>query len=78
MPRWSTTAIASVVRDVLIPAGGLYLIITDRPLTALTVGAYVAMMGLPIGAFLDRTRERRSTDVPVPMPPPSPNPPASS
>jgi hypothetical protein len=62
MPRWSTTGTAGILRDVLIPAGGLYGILFDRPLEPLLVGAYLAMMGLPIGGLIDRVRERRSAD----------------
>jgi hypothetical protein len=58
MPRWSVTAAASVLRDLLIPAGGLYGILFDRPLTPLVAGAYLVMMGLPIAGFLDSRRER--------------------
>lgn len=69
MGRWSTTGAASVLRDlivpmlrdVLIPAGGLYGILTDRPLIPLAAGAYLVMMGLPVAGVVDRLRERRST-----------------
>lgn len=72
MPRWSTTAAASVLRDLLIPAGGLYGILFDRPLDPLLAGAYLVMMGLPVAGFLDGRRERRSTDGPAPTPPDPP------
>lgn len=70
--RWSTTGVASVVRDILIPAGGLYGILADRPLSPLAAGAYVVMMGLPVAGVLDSRRERRSTDVTAPTPPDPP------
>lgn len=68
MPRWSTTGAASVLRDlivpmlrdVLIPAGGLYGILTDRPLVPLAAGAYVVMMGLPVAGVVDRLREGKN------------------
>ena len=70
MPTWSTTGAAGVLRDlivpalrdVLIPAGGLYGILTDRPLVPLAAGAYLVMMGLPVAGVVDRIRERRSGD----------------
>ena len=69
MLRWSTTGAASVLRDLIvpilrdvaIPAGGLYGILTDRPLIPLAAGAYLVMMGLPVAGVVDRLRERRST-----------------
>lgn len=68
MPRWSTTGAAVVLRDlivpalrdVLIPAGGLYGILTDRPLVPLAAGAYLVMMGLPVAGVVDRLRERKT------------------
>lgn len=69
MSRWSVTLVASVVRDILIPAGGLYGILLDRPLSPLAAGAYVVMMGLPVAGVLDSRRERRGTDVTPPEPP---------
>lgn len=58
--RWSTSAAATIIRDLLIPAGGLYGILFDRPLTPLLAGAYLVMMGLPVAGFLDGRREKRS------------------
>lgn len=58
MPRWSITTAACVLRDLLIPAGGLYGVLFDRPLTPLLAGAYLVMMGLPVAGFLDSRRER--------------------
>jgi hypothetical protein len=71
MPRWSTTGAASVLRDLLIPAGGLYGILFDRPLDPLVAGAYLVMMGLPAAGLADRLRERRNTDGPARTPPSS-------
>lgn len=73
MPRWSTTGAATVLRDlivpalrdVVIPAGGLYGILTDRPLVPLAAGAYVVMMGLPVAGVVDRLRERSNSGVPA-------------
>ena len=70
MPRWSTIGAATVLRDlivpilrdVLIPAGGLYGILFDRPLVPLAAGAYLVMMGLPVAGVVDRLRERRHSD----------------
>ena len=70
MVRWSTIGAATVLRDlivpllrdVLIPAGGLYGILTDRPLVPLAAGAYLVMMGLPVAGVVDRLRERRNSD----------------
>lgn len=59
MPKWSVAAAAGVLRDLLIPAGGLYGILFDRPLTPLLAGAYLVMMGLPVAGFLDSRREKR-------------------
>lgn len=70
MPRWSTTAAASILRDLLIPGGGLVLILTDRPLDPVLAGVYLAMMGVPVGGLVDRYRERRSTGGPALTPPP--------
>ena len=67
--RWSTTGAASVMRDLLIPAGGLYGMLFDRPLDPLRAGAYLAMMGTPLGGVVDRIRERRSTEGAEPTPP---------
>jgi hypothetical protein len=72
MPRWSTTAVATFLRDVLIPAGGLYGMLLDRPLSPLAAGAYVVMMGLPVGGLVDTLRERRNTADPGRTPPPDP------
>lgn len=87
MPRWSTTGAAGVLRDlivpalrdVLIPAGGLYGMLTDRPLIPLAAGAYLVMMGLPVAGVVDRLRERRNTgpaDLTDTSPPP-PRPPVA-
>lgn len=87
MLKWSTTGAASVLRDlivpilrdVLIPAGGLYGILTDRPLIPLAAGAYLVMMGLPVAGVVDRLRERRNTgpaDLTDTSPPP-PRPPVA-
>jgi hypothetical protein len=62
MSRWSTSAAASILRDLLIPAGGLYGILFDRPLDPVLAGAYLAMMGAPVAGMVDRVRERRNTD----------------
>jgi hypothetical protein len=92
MLRWSTTGAAVVLRDlivpalrdVLIPAGGLYGILTDRPLVPLAAGAYLVMMGLPVAGVVDRLRERKgdvsiSTSTPADptgtSPPSGPQPP---
>lgn len=72
MRTWSTSAVAGVVRDILIPAGGLYGILVDRPLSPLAAGAYVVMMGLPVAGVLDSRRERRNTDAAAPTPPEPP------
>jgi hypothetical protein len=85
MPRWSTTGAALVLRDlivpllrdVIIPGGGLFAILTDRPLTPLAAGAYLVMMGLPVAGVVDRLRERRSVDA-APTPPPTDLPPTLS
>lgn len=53
MSGW-LSALTGLVRDVAIPLGGLIAILTDRPLSPLAAGAYVAMMGLPVAGFLDR------------------------
>ena len=84
MRRWSTTGAATVLRDlivpilrdVLIPAGGLYGILFDRPLIPLAAGAYLVMMGLPVAGVVDRLRERRNTaadltDTSLPPQPPA-------
>lgn len=68
--RWSSTAAASLVRDVLVPAGGLYGMLFDRPLSALTVGAYLAMMGVPVGGYIDRRRKDRAANGTPEQPPP--------
>lgn len=56
----------------LVPAGGLYGMLADRPLSALTVGAYLAMMGLPVGGYIDRRRRDRASgsETPPPSSPP--------
>lgn len=78
MPKWSTTAAAGVLRDLLIPAGGLYGILADRPLEPLLAGAYLVMMGLPVAGLADRLRERRSTDGQAVAPtPPTPQQPGT-
>ena len=51
-----------VLRDLLIPAGGLYGILFDRPLVPVAAGAYLVMMGLPVAGVVDRLRERRNGD----------------
>lgn len=78
MTRWSTTGAATVLRDlivpvmrdVLIPAGGLYGILFDRPLVPLAAGAYLVMMGLPVAGVVDRLRERRHSG-PTELDPPA-------
>lgn len=70
MPRWSTSAATTVLRDLLIPAGGLWGILLDRPLTPLAAGAYLVMMGLPVAGILDSRRiGRRNEDTPAKPPP---------
>ena len=87
MLRWSTTGAAVVLRDlivpalrdVLIPAGGLYGILTDRPLVPLAAGAYLVMMGLPVAGVVDRLRERKTgpgTSISTPADPTGTSPPS--
>jgi hypothetical protein len=64
VPRWSVPVAAAIVRDVLVPAGGLFGMLTDRPLTALTGGAYIAMMGIPAAGYLDRQRKEPAKEPP--------------
>ena len=85
MLRWSTTGAAVVLRDlivpalrdVLIPAGGLYGILTDRPLVPLAAGAYLVMMGLPVAGWWTGSGNARATSASAPAPrriPPVPAP----
>ena len=68
MVKWSTMGAAAVLRDlivpllrdVLIPLGGLYGILTNRPLEAFAAGAYLVMMGVPVAGVVDRLRERKN------------------
>lgn len=63
--RWPSAAAAGeFVRLVIIPSAGVAGMMLDRPLTPLTVGAYLAMMGLPATALLDVRRERRNGATP--------------
>jgi hypothetical protein len=56
-------ALADAVRLVVIPGAGVWGMVHDRPLTPLTAGAYLVMMGLAPVSILDFKRERRgSTD----------------
>lgn len=61
MPKWSTVAATSILRDLIIPAGGMYGILFDRPLDPWVGGAYLVMMGLPIGGLVDRIRTKSSS-----------------
>lgn len=72
MPRWSISGATSVLRDLVIPLGGLYGILLDRPLEPLLAGAYLVMMGLPAAGLADRIRYRRHTEATARIPPPTP------
>jgi hypothetical protein len=75
MVRWSTSGAASIVRQVVIPLGGLGGMIAEarqRSPRELIVWACLLMMGVPAAAAVDVLRERRGIDSSADMPPTSP------
>lgn len=55
--RKVSRGLGDLMRLVLIPGGGLYGMLTDRPLTLLAATAYAGMMGLvPLSSALDLAR----------------------
>jgi hypothetical protein len=60
MPAW-LKVVTTLVREVVIPLGGLFGVLADRPLNPTAAVIYAVMMGLLPASAIDRYLTRGST-----------------